>query len=62
VDARLAGAAVDSAGRAGAAAAIAGQVVDGGVAVAVADGVRVDRAAALKAAAETARPKRKREG
>jgi hypothetical protein len=59
VDARLAGAAVDSAGRVGAAAAIAGQVVDGGVVVA--DGVRVDRAAALRAA-ETARPKRKREG
>jgi hypothetical protein len=62
-DARLAAVVVDSAGPV---AAAIGVQADGGVAAAVAaaaDGVRVDRAAALRAAAaETARPERKSEG
>src|ERR1035441_2297817 len=62
-DAPQAAAAGDSAGRV---AAAIGVQADEGVAAAaavVADGVRVDRAVALRAAAaETARPERKREG
>jgi hypothetical protein len=54
-----AAAAVDSADLA----AIAGQVGGGGVAAAVAGGgVRVDRVAALRAAAETAKSKSKERG